>query len=112
VSNGSHILVVDRELRKTPAGSEERFDRLAFAVRALRLLKPTATKVAVYPRRSSICVEQGRDLEHGGQARWATVGIPPDASRENIVLALSELSPSPAPAYLLDALIALGQSDV
>jgi hypothetical protein len=112
VSAHTNTHFVDEYRRRTPATTSERFDRLAFAMRALALLRPTATRVAVYPRRSAISVEQGRDLEHGFLSRWAMVGIPPDATREHIVLALAELSPVPAPAYLLDALLALGHSDV
>ena len=67
------------------------FDRLAFAIRAIQLLRPEATDVAVY-RSTHLHVIQGRDLTRGGAARWAIVGIPSDASARSVALALLELT--------------------
>ncbi|MBN1609352.1 MAG: hypothetical protein JW940_22165 [Polyangiaceae bacterium] len=67
------------------------FDRLAFALRAVQLLRPHATDVAVY-RSTHLHVVQGRDLSRGGEARWAIVGIPNNASAEAVALALLELT--------------------
>jgi hypothetical protein len=96
---------------RLPAAREE-FDRLAFAMRALQVLRPRATRVAVYPCRSELRVEQGRDLERGTSARWATVGIPPDASREHIAVALANLAGETETPFMIDSLIALGTAEV
>jgi hypothetical protein len=98
---------VDEQQRKQTLERIEQFDRVAFAMQALRVLRPHATKVAVYPCRSRIRVEQGRDLEQGPDARWATIGIPGDATREMIVVALVELAGAEPAPYLLDTLLAL-----
>jgi hypothetical protein len=67
------------------------FDRIAFAMRALRRLRPSHMKVAVYSAVSALRVESGRDHRRGDDARWAIVGIPPHASREHIAYALASL---------------------
>jgi hypothetical protein len=67
------------------------FDRLAFAIRAIQLLRPQSTDVAVY-RSTHLHVVQGRDLSRGGRGRWAIVGIPSDASAQSVALALLELT--------------------
>ena len=67
------------------------FDRLAFAIRAIQLLRPQATDIAVY-RSTHLQVLQGRDLSRGGEARWAIVGIPSNASAQAVALALLELT--------------------
>jgi hypothetical protein len=67
------------------------FDRIAFAMRALRILRPKRMKVAVYPAVSTLQVASGREYGRGDGAMWAMVGIPPRASREHIAYALVEL---------------------
>ncbi|GEM_PF-2077740 len=78
----------ERECERRP---EQRFDRLAFAMKALRLLRIPRTRVAVFSSRRLV-VEAGRDLGPLPDSRWAMVGIPADASARSIVLALSELT--------------------
>ena len=80
----------------------QRFDRVAFALRALRLLIPTDTRIAVF-RSSRLQVTQGLDLARGPGARWVMLGIPWDASAESIVLALTELEGIGQHPYSLDA---------
>ena len=90
------------------------FDRIAFALRALELLKPRGMTVAVFTGRFDLQIERGRDWGRGPDATWAMVRIPPDASREHIVLALTELSGLPATPWLLDTLLShhgLGERD-
>lgn len=84
----------------------ERFDRIAFAMRALGVLRPDAT-VAVYSRSLDLRVERGRDLGRGPSAEWAVVGIPPDASREHIAFALAELAGLEAVPFVVDLLARL-----
>jgi hypothetical protein len=79
-----------REFERSP---EQRFDRVAFAIEALRLLRLPHTRVAVFSSRRLI-IESGRELGSSPDARWAMVGIPADASARSIVLALSEITRS------------------
>ncbi len=79
-----------REFERTP---EQRFDRVAFAIRALNLLQIPRMRVAVFASRR-LHVEWGRQLGSSPDARWAMVGIPSDASARSIVLALSEITRS------------------
>jgi hypothetical protein len=99
-----HHLEVEarREIRRE---SSEVFDRIAFAMRALRLLRPDMT-VAVYPRARSLEVQRGRDLSRGEDAVWAMVGVPPDASREQIALTIAELDGARSQSLLVDLLVA------
>jgi hypothetical protein len=87
------------------------FDRIAFAMRALRRLRPKRMTVAVYPAVSSLRVEQGRDLRRGEGAKWAIVGIPPHASREHIAYALAELAGIAAVPYAVQMLLAEDERD-
>lgn len=104
-----HQWVIE-EQRALDVGSAEQFDRIAFAMRALRLLKPPMT-VAVYPRTRSLSVERGRDLSTEPSGTWAMLGIPPNASRAHIALAVAELASPEQRPWLLD-LLALGPDDV
>ena len=78
----------------------ERFDRIAFTMAVLKVLKPSMT-VAVYPRTRRIEVHQSG----GGVDRLAMVGIPPHATRENIARTLVELSGRSEQPFLVDLLI-------
>jgi hypothetical protein len=91
-------LHIQEERHELDITSAERFDRIAFTMHALRLLSPRLT-VAVYPRMRSLHVDKVRDL-------WATLGVPPDASREHIVLAVAELAGVQNPSWLLDLALA------
>jgi hypothetical protein len=92
-----------RSIARDPHG--ERFDRIAFALRALEILKPRGMTVAVFAGRFDLQIERGRDWGGGPDATWAMVRIPPDASREHIILALTQLSGVPATPWLLDTLL-------
>jgi hypothetical protein len=93
------------EEKRRVARDGERFDRIAFALRTLEILKPRGMTVAVFAGRFDLQVERGRDWGRGPDATWAMVRIPPDASREHIVLALTELSGLPTTPWLLDTLM-------
>lgn len=83
---------VFEEQRRIDADGEA-FDRLAYAMRALRVLRPRGLTVAVREGHARLRVEQGRAW--GGRspdARWALVAIPPTASRREIALAIAELA--------------------
>ena len=88
------------------AGSDEDFDRIAFAMRALAVLEPTL-RVAVYEGRS-LEVERGRP----SGPRWAMVSIPKDASRAHIAWALADLAGVAHKPWMIDTLLRLdGSSD-
>lgn len=82
------------------------FDRMAFAMRALRRLRPRRMKVAVYQAVSSLNVQSGADFGRGEGATWAMVGIPPHASREHIAYALVELAGVASVPYAVQMLLA------
>jgi hypothetical protein len=99
-------VTVDEE-RRFHRRSLEPFDRIAFAMRALGILRPDSLRIAVYPASSRLRVERGRDLAAQGdsEAGWALVGIPPDASRESIALALAELAGAERTPFVVDLLV-------
>jgi hypothetical protein len=88
----------------------EDFDRIAFAMRALKKLRPRRMTVAVYEAVSSLHVESGRDARRGEGATWAMVGIPPHASREHIAYALAELAGVESVPFAVQMLLAEGKS--
>ena len=99
----------DRELDGTET-SLERFDRMAFAERAVSLVKPANMRVAIAPSRSRVVVESGRAWGRPGGATWAMICVPPMASRRAIASAVATLAgPTPEP-YALDVLLASGVS--
>jgi hypothetical protein len=83
--------------------SDERFDRTAFARRAVDLLEPKRTTVAICPGASRIRVESGRVWGRPLE-RWALLAIPSHASRRAIVVAVAQLSDG-SRAYALDVLM-------
>ena len=54
-------------IRAVDRSPEQRFDRLAFALRALRLLRVPQTRVAVYPSKR-LTVQSGRELGSAAEA--------------------------------------------
>ena len=81
------------------------FDRIAFAMRALRRLRTRKMRVVVYSTLSTLQVEQGNDPRRGKGATFALVGIPPHASREHIAYALAELVGVASMPYAVQALL-------
>jgi hypothetical protein len=86
--------------RRYEARSSERFDRIAYAVSLLKLLRPNVT-VAIYPRTRQLQLERGRFPRD-----WALLGVPPHATRESIACALAELSGLENQRFLIDLLAA------
>ncbi|HEY5146980.1 MAG TPA: hypothetical protein VII82_09445 [Polyangiaceae bacterium] len=101
--------------------SDERFDRGAFARRAIELVRPRRMTVAICEGATRLRVESGRlwgrplavpcDPEDSAEAcgeacdeKWALLAIPADASRRAIALAVAGLAHG-ARAYALDVLI-------
>jgi hypothetical protein len=100
----AHVRIDRREL---PRPDSEVFDRMAFARRALRLLKPPEMTVAVFEGCLCVRAETGRDLRNGPSATWAMLSIPPFASRVEIALAIAGLAGRSPDPYVLDLLLAM-----
>ena len=103
--------------------SDESFDRAAFARRAIDLVRPRRTTIAICEGATRMRVESGRlwgrarrdEAVPGADAalvaeadeaceRWALLAIPAHASRRAIALAVAQLARKP-PAYALDVLM-------
>ncbi len=82
----------------------ERFDRLAYAARVLRLLSPRGMTVVLCPGTERLVVREGKGLDPSRPPRWAMVSIPPDASRAHIAVSLARLAGRHEEPYLLDVL--------
>lgn len=91
--------------RRYEARSSERFDRIAYAMSLLRLLKPPMT-VAVYPGSHFIHVERSRP--RAPREPWAILGIPPHATRETIATAIAELTGRDGAPFMIDLLCSAG----
>ncbi len=102
-SHDDHHWAIE-EQRTLDSSSDETFDCIAFAMRALALLRPPLT-VTVYPRSRQLSMERGRDLRVDPAGTWALLGIPADASRAHIALAVADLAPEAHRAWLLDLLV-------
>ncbi|HQP33730.1 MAG TPA: hypothetical protein PLI95_01060 [Polyangiaceae bacterium] len=83
----------------------ERFDRVAFALRAVRLLKPAGMTVAVYEGNFAVRVESGRDLRGGPAATWGMIAVPPHASRGEIALAVARLAGRADEPFVMDLIM-------
>jgi hypothetical protein len=90
--------------RVVDESSDEVFDRGAFARRAIDLLQPPRTTIAICEGASRMRVESGRIWGRDSGERWALLAIPPDASRRAIALAVAQLAQRPR-AYALDVLM-------
>jgi hypothetical protein len=102
-----HELIEERE--ELEEGSREKFDRMAFAMSAIELVRPPGMTVAVCQGSSRLRVEEGRSWGRGKGARWALVSIPPNASRRAIAVAVTQLAAgkeSAAAPYAIDVLFA------
>lgn len=94
------------ERREVAADDRESFDRLAFAMRALRALMPRGMTVAVFESRSSVHIDRGMDLRGGPGATWGMLAIPARASRIEIAIAVASLSGHAQDPYVLDVVLA------
>jgi hypothetical protein len=83
----------------------ERFDRVAYATRVLRLLAPRDLTVALCHGAERLVVREGRELDPKRPKRWAIVSIPPDASRAHIAVSLARLAGRHDEPFLLDVLV-------
>ena len=87
------------------AESTEQFDRIAFAMKLLRLVPAKNTTVIFHESYHGVRVELGRDYARGNQARWAMLGISTHASREWIALAVAEIAGVERVPFIVDLLV-------
>ena len=87
--------------------SGERFDRIAFAERAVALVRPPRTIVAICEGARRVKLETGRQWgATRADARWAVLSVPHDASRRAIAAAVLGLyGGGEAKAFSLDLLM-------
>jgi hypothetical protein len=88
--------------------STEIFDRMAFAERVLRFLRPLSATVVLYERHSGVHVERGGNQVRGLTRSYALVGISPRASRSHIALALAEVAGVARQPFVVDLLVQVG----
>jgi hypothetical protein len=101
-----NVLDVAREpARAVDETSDERFDRAAFARRAVDLVRPPRTTVAICEGAARMRVESGRAWGRSGGERWALLAIPAAASRRAIALAVAELAAQEHRPWALDVLL-------
>lgn len=97
----------ERERAISSETSVEEFDRVAYAARALEVLRPRGLRVALCEGTRAVRVSVGRDWGGPPTARWAMVSIPRSASRRAIGQALLTLAEPSAPPYTVDCLARL-----
>jgi len=98
------------EAEDEAARSGESFDRIAFAERAVSLVRPPRTTVAICEGARRVRIETGRQWgAKRADARWAVLSVPRDASRRAIAKAvLSLYGGGETKAFALDVLMAEG----
>ncbi len=84
--------------------STETFDRIAFAERAIALVRPSRTTVAILEGSRRVKVSSGRQWGAPPGSRWAMVSVPRDASRRAIAKAVLALHDGSSRAWALDVL--------
>ncbi len=95
------------EVDERSQSSTESFDRLAFAERAIALVRPPGTTVAICAGARRLRVQAGRQWGAAVGERWAVLSVPMNASRHAIANAVLELGDGTPPrAWALDVLIA------
>jgi hypothetical protein len=95
----SRLDAVEEERVIDDEGSRELFDRVAFATRAVEMLRLRRMTVCVCESRSKLTVRSGRTWGREPDESWAIVCVPKTASRRAIALAVSRLGLAPEPPY-------------
>lgn len=93
------------ESRDFAERSDEDFDRMTFAERAVALVRPPKTTVAICMGARRVSLEAGRRWGEGPEARWAVLSFPPDASRQAIARAILDLPMGLGRPWALDILL-------
>ena len=98
----AHVWTDRRELR---LHDDESFDRLAFAMQAMRMVKPPGMTVVIFEGRLRVHADRGRDLRGGPHASWGMLAVPPHASKADIAIAVASLAGRAHDPYVLDMLL-------
>lgn len=85
--------------------SAEPFDRIAFAERAIALVRPRNTTVAICEGARRVRIVAGKQWGSAPGSRWAVLSVPRDASRRAIASAVLELHEGASRAWALDVLM-------
>jgi hypothetical protein len=93
------------EIDDAAQSSSESFDRIAFAERALALVRPPGTTVAICEGARRVRVEAGRQWGAELGKRWAILSVPGNASRRAIASAILELGVGAPRPWALDVLL-------
>jgi hypothetical protein len=86
--------------------SSERFDRIEYAHRAVALVRPPGTVVAIRDGIRRVHLDSGRAWGEGEGKRWAVLSVPRNASRRAIARAVLDLADKGARPFALDVLLA------
>ena len=105
VSERANHHIVEGQVRFELA-DDERFSRIAFAMRVLDLLEPKNMQITLYSALRHLNIRRGRDWSAGPEASWALIAIPPKASRYHIAFALAELTGKAHHPYVVDLVAA------
>lgn len=92
--------------RRVEYHDSEQFDRIAFAMRALDVLRPKRLRIALYRTSSLMQVEVLNDVTREGY-RVASVGIPDHASAAHIAYALAEIAGVTSVPYAVQMMLAV-----
>ena len=103
-----HRAFVD-EVREIEPRDPEQFDRVSYALDAVRALSPRAITVAVYRRDAGFHVESVRDWRRGADAKWVILGVPSYASRARIAHVLADLAGVTETPFAMDVLVNAGR---
>jgi len=90
--------------------STESFDRIAFAERAIALIKPPKMRVAICGGTRRVNVSSGRQWGASPGSRWAMVSVPYNASRAAIARAVLALHEGEGRPWVLDVLVSKATS--
>ncbi|MBS2016632.1 MAG: hypothetical protein JST00_27360 [Deltaproteobacteria bacterium] len=85
--------------------STESFDRIAFAERAVALVRPREVTVAICEGSRRVRLTGGRQWGAPEGHRWAMLSVPRDASRRAIANAVLELGALERRPWILDLLV-------
>jgi hypothetical protein len=89
----------------------ERFDRIRYALRVLDALRPVHVDVTLCAGYRDLRIERGHAWRRPPGYQWALVAIPPDATREEIALALLDLAGVTSSALAVESLLSLDEGD-
>lgn len=108
MSQGPEQAHIQVDRKQIVEHDDEPFDRVRFALEALRVCKPPEMAVAVYEGRFQVRTEAGRDPRRGPKARWGILAVPRHASRADIAIAVATLTGRAHDPYLIDVLLSQG----